>query len=479
MVKNKKVALVSLLGTESLTNQQNGFTVFNDLENLGMHYVAAIALQRDHECRIFHPYQRKNSSEEAITDAIIQYKPEIIGFSALTNTFPRASQMATEIKRNLPHSKVVFGSDHVGAYPSALLNNPAINIGVMGEGEDTFREILEEKPLDTIEGIAYVDGKDLKITTKRKRRKDRTELPFAFRDAEILSRSKVGAMMYPSLAKQTGTASFLFQFGCPLGCTYCTATTLYNSALTRSTPKHVVEEMLEVKNRFKVNTAMFTDLTFNLNTRESESLCAKINEAKTGIHWYAMIRPTSPSNQPLVKDSLLEHMAGAGCSKIGFGVESWEPNATRDFHRPTNLEEDYRILRKIDTLGIISKVFLMIGHPSETTKYYNDVIRTLKELAPDEVRVSFLTPFPGTELWKTMKNDLLTEDYSLYTTFHPVLKMNCISSEQLITERKRILQEYYQSSEFYKHVNLKTRQFPFLQESYTEFIGHLRNQKII
>jgi len=145
-----------------------------------------------------------------------------------------------------------------------------------------------------------------------------------------------------------------------------------------------------------------------------------------------------------------------------------------DYKRRTSLEQDFNLLRKLDSLGIISKVFLILGHPDETLAYYDEVVEKLKWMAPDEVRISFLTPFPGTELWNLMDHSrLLTTDYSQYTTFNPILRMKNLSPEELIEQRTRILKVYYGSEEFDRHVKAKVTANPHLNESFQEFYGTL------
>src|SRR3989344_5773525 len=330
MERKAKVALVSLLGSEHLGNRNN---VYNDLEPLGLLYIGGISQEGGCETKLFHPYQISNPSEEDISK---------------------------KVKSQLPDLKVIFGGDHIGTNPSDVMNGNVIDIGVYGEGEATFKEILEEKELNSIGGISFINEEKLIINPPRKRVNDRTSFPLPIRDEEILKAAKVGIMMYPPPSEQTGAASLLFQFGCPLGCTYCSATTLYGGKLTRTSVDLVVEEMKELKKRFGINTAMFTDLTFNLNHQLSEELCKNIEKENLGINWYALVRPTSPKNQPILRDSTIEAMISAGCSKIGFGIESFEESAMKDYHRPTSLDEDLRTLRKIDQEGGLTKVFLRV-----------------------------------------------------------------------------------------------------------------------
>ncbi len=478
----KKVALASLLGSEHLTESRKN--VYNDTEPLGLLYIGGVAKYYDHDVRIFHPYQKANPSEKLILEEISRFQPDILGMSSMTNTFNRSVKLAEEVKKNSPKTLIIFGGDHIGTNPSDVKSYPVIDIGVYGEGEETFKEILENKPLEEIQGISYINEEgELQINSPRKRVFDRTNIPLPLRDPEILKASKIGALMYPSVSEQTGAGSFLFQFGCPLRCSYCSATTLYGGELTMSSSEFLVNEMRNMREQFNMNTAFITDLTFNLKPWYSEEFCKKLSEAKLGLSWYALVRPTSPSNQPLLRNSTLEAMVKAGATKIGFGIESFEESAMKDYHRPTSLEEDERVLRKIDELEALSKVFLILGHPNETKEYYNKVIKTLKQLKPDEVRISYLTPFPGTPLWEELnsKNQKLitSTNYDDYTTFKPIMKMKNFSSDEVEDQRLRILREYYNSKEYKDHFRTKILRTPRYEQSFTEFHELLTSRDIL
>ncbi len=126
---------------------------------------------------------------------------------------------------------------------------------------------------------------------------------------------------------------------------------------------------------------------------------------------------------------------------------------------------------------MLSKIFLMIGHPDETPAYYDEVAEKLKWLAADEVRLSLITPFPGTELWNSIGEDgLLTTDYSKYTTFNPVLRMKHVSPDELIRQRKRILVAYYNSREFKDHAAEKVRKNPQLDRPFQELYARLKGK---
>ena len=68
----------------------------------------------------------------------------------------------------------------------------------------------------------------------------------------------------------------------------------------------------------------------------------------------------------------------------------------RHLHRKSGNEYVFQIARCMDELGMLSKAFLIIGHPAEDDDYYRHLGDYLAELGVDEIRMSFLTPFPGT-----------------------------------------------------------------------------------
>lgn len=479
-----KIALMSLLSSEQMRAREEGWHTFNDLEPFGLECVGAIAKQEGHDVKLFHPYQSANPTEQELTRNILSYRPDVLGISSLTNTFPRSMTIAREIKRNMPKVKVVLGGDHITSYPKDVENNPEIDIAVRGEGETTFRELLQNNFQNLeIPGIAYSKAGSLRLTPWRNRSLTRADFPRAIRDREILAKSRVGSLMFPSLSKQTGAASLMLNFGCPLGCTYCTETTVGKGKVGKDKPDNVVQEIGQLKQDFGVNTAMFTDLTFNLYSERAEELCKKLAKASLGVNWYSMLRVTSPNGTPLVKNSLLEAMVAGGASKIAFGIESTQNEAIRDYNRSVSIDEDERVLREIDRLGALSKVFLIIGHPKERRDYYDLIIQNLKRLTPDEVRISYITPFPGTEIWKskieTSEWKLTSKNWSEYTTFQQVLEMEHSTKGELDIQRKRILKEYYSSPEFERHWKQKISANPHLEQSYREFFEFLNTQKVI
>lgn len=128
----------------------------------------------------------------------------------------------------------------------------------------------------------------------------------------------------------------------------------------------------------------------------------------------------------------------------------------------------------MDDIGILTKAFMLIGHPMETQQYYQELSSYLTDLSPDEIRISFLTPFPGTRLWEKYKDQIIdTVEYNDFTSFRPTIRHPTFSSEELHTIRKRILVQYYSSVEYNQRVEEKIKRHPYFKDSFDEFAEHI------
>ncbi|MCD6310436.1 MAG: cobalamin-dependent protein, partial [Candidatus Eremiobacteraeota bacterium] len=137
---------------------------------------------------------------------------DIIGISSMSRYFPEAVRMAREIKagRDVP---VLLGGSHISALPDTLPD--CFDIGVIGEGEETFRELLilfKEKgeflpgDLARIKGISYHQAGEVVTTPARALITDLDNIPFPRRDLWDLS----NRVMWLSSSR-----------GCPFDCVFC------------------------------------------------------------------------------------------------------------------------------------------------------------------------------------------------------------------------------------------------------------------
>ena len=71
-----------------------------------------------------------------------------------------------------------MGGPHPSALPrETLLEFPVFDIAIKGEGEEVLLELLSDRKLEDIKGIAYKEGNDVLLTPQKERLKTLDILP--------------------------------------------------------------------------------------------------------------------------------------------------------------------------------------------------------------------------------------------------------------------------------------------------------------
>lgn len=453
------------------------FLRHSSVEPLAIEYLGAIAKTEGMEVKII---QQQHRSDQEVLQEIIDFSPQLVGFSVMTYNYPASLFLSKQIKEHNPEILTIFGGYHPSFSPE-IVKQKAIDFVIIGEGELTFRELLKsldgsEKNLGKIKGLAFYDGK-LHINKARERIRDLDSLPVPLRDSNILKECKISGLNSPPLSKQKCVVQVLYSRGCPHNCTFCCSPFMYGRKIYFRNPKKVADEMQEIKEKFGTNYFYFADLSFNLNKQRVIALCQEIKKRKLDTNWFCMCRVDN------IDEELLKNMKEAGCSRIGFGVDVLYEKTLKKVKPGQNITmgKTYNALELSNAMGIIVRTFIIIGYPWETRQDHEKAKEILKTLAIDEIRVGLLTPLPGSTIYEEFKREglILTDDLSRYTTDEYILKNPDFSPEEMAEFREKIFREFYQSKEYEKRKREKLKKYPHLKQSYDEFFEFLHEKGVL
>ena len=447
------------------------FTKHSCLEPLGIEYLGKMVQQNGYQVKIL---QQRELDRAKILKKVLEYSPDIVGISSMANGFNIAKYLAEQIKMHNHKVVTIYGGVHPSSNPQDIIGN-GIDITVIGEGEYTFIELL--KALDSsdniskVDGIAYCDD-GLKITKPRRRIENLDKIPFPLRDKSLLKDCKIYALMYPPPSEQENVCQILYSRGCTYNCSFCSSPNVWGNEVKYRSPQNVVAEIRDLQEQFNTNTLFFTDLTFNLNRKKVYALCDEILKQRIKIIWMAMCNLRG--NKELFKKMRL-----AGCTKIGFGIESPIYSSRRKLRKNENMQRIRETLEASNSIGIINRGYIMIGYPWDTKESIEHTFSILKNLQIDELKVSFFTPMPGTQAYQEFKSLLLTYDFSKYTTDEPILKIEGLSPIELIELRKAMVRDFYLSTQYEERRKKKSMRHPYLKKSYDDFFCFLYQKGIV
>ncbi|MBS3057066.1 MAG: cobalamin-dependent protein, partial [Candidatus Diapherotrites archaeon] len=128
-------------------------------------------------------YEPKEKITSEILSEIKKRDADIIGTTCLTTELREILELCREIKILKPDAKIIAGGIHPSLIPEELVfRNSPVDFAVMGEGEQTFLELVQAIRKDSnvagVKGIAWHKNSRLAKTPARPYIKDLDLLPF-------------------------------------------------------------------------------------------------------------------------------------------------------------------------------------------------------------------------------------------------------------------------------------------------------------
>lgn len=375
--------------------------------HLGLGYLTAYLRKQGGDCLVV---DGKFEGFSAATTAsrVLAHDPAIVGITMMTEDFGQAAEVAKRIKLARPSVTVVVGGPHPTAEPVETLQGDLnYDIAVAGEGEHALHELAltlvngpNSTDLGAIPGLAYRRNGQIAQTAVRPFLNLLDELPFPAWDAYAVTANT----RFPVI---TGR-------GCPFGCIFC-ARPYGNRARYRDVGS-VLDEVGYLIERFRCHHISFFDETFTLNRQRTERFLAGFLERgyHRRVHWDCETRVDR------VDRELLAKMKAAGCTGVGFGIESGNDEILKVVNKGITKAQARQSVKAAKEVGLFVQTYFILGYPFETRKTVRDTIRFARELDPSSAEFSLLTPLPGTQVYNWAREGtgglrLLSEDYRDYS----------------------------------------------------------------
>lgn len=418
-------------------------TLENTTPSFGLCCLAAVVRQKGFTPFIVEAGALQLSLNEAF-ERIIALRPGVVGFRASTISFNNAALLAARVKGYDKKIITLIGGPHVTATPTETFEKfPQFDAGVIGEGEETIVELLsvlgsfgmDEIRLESVAGIVFRRGNRVHITGKRPYIKDLDTLPMPAWDLleGFPDRYQPPLMSYKALP----VASMVTSRGCPFQCTFCDRSVFGNSY--RGYSAQYVSSMIEhLVERYGVKHLLFYDDLFAASEKRLTSICERMMERKLNVSWSCDARVNT------VTPEVLALMKKAGCWEIAYGIESGSQKILDLIGKDIKIDEIEAGVRLTHEAGIKVKGLFMMGHPGETRETIKETVALATRLPFDHINISKVTPFPGTELYKTAhKYGRFNADWGRMNALQFVFVPHGFTEEELEREYKNALKRFY------------------------------------
>lgn len=386
-------------------------------------------------------YTINNQKEEILAD-LFKRKPDIIGFSCYIWNFNLVQELLLELPKILPGRDIWLGGPEVSFEGPQLLSSWPMVTGIMaGEGEDTFKELLEYYCRKQAEGkkLTQIDGLILREGhTSPRKMLDINELPFLYENLENFKNK----IIYYESAR-----------GCPFRCSYCLSS-IDKTVRLRSMDK--VKRELQFFLDRKVPQVKFIDRTFNCNHQHAMEIWKYIRENDNGItNFHFEIAADIMTEE---ETGLLKAMR-PGLVQLEIGVQSTNEKTLHEINRYVNTEHIARVVGELkEGENIHIHLDLIAGLPFEDYDSFANSFNEVYAMKPEQLQLGFLKVLKGSPMAER------AQQYGIACQSRPpyeVLFTDWLSYEEVLRLKQveEMVEIYYNSNQFRRTVSVLERVF--------------------
>jgi anaerobic magnesium-protoporphyrin IX monomethyl ester cyclase len=406
----KKILLICPSGVMGAFSNSKLNVAVPKIPYLSLAMIASPLLAKGHEVQLL-DLSLCLDPKKSLASKLKKFNPNFVGITFTTTLFNEASEISAIIKSCNKNITIIGGGAHASSLPEETLKHSDIDIIVIGEGESTFLDIISQKKLEQIEGIAFKKAGAITRNKNRKLLENLDDLPFPA--WEIFDIKKYHS---PRLtAKKSPVGPLETSRGCVAGCTYCNKSVFERRFRAKSKDRVIKDIEHNLKHGFK--EIHIYDDCFSTNITRAKDICDEIIKRKLKFSWNL----SNGIRVDTIDEDLFRKMKKAGCYRVSFGVESGSQQILNNIKKGTNLSQlrtAFKLARKtgIETIG-----FFMIGLPGDTKETIKQTISFAKELKPDIPKIGITIPFPGTQLYHEWDKQgiIKSKDWRKYNYHNP------------------------------------------------------------
>ncbi len=330
---------------------------------------------------IFPPPLADTLGDRGLVEEILSRRPWMVAFTCYVWNIERTLWIAGELRRARPDLAVVLGGPEITQDNAWALAHPAVDYAVIGEGEQTFSELLQALGSGAGAGAGSIPG----LWSRGLGRLSAARRPLEDLDA-ICSPYLEGIL---NVADEE--AMFLeTSRGCAFRCKFCYYPKSYDATYFVSPEK--IAASLRHATEHGAKEIVILDPTLN-QRRDFADFLRLLAQHNTGRQWTCFGELRAEGIDAPQARLLRE----AGFTEVEVGLQSLDQQAQELMGRRVNLKAFERGARAMLDEGLTVRVDLILGLPGDTPDSVRRSIDYLhRSRLYSEVQVFNLSILPGT-----------------------------------------------------------------------------------
>ncbi len=367
-----------------------------------------------------------------ITELLSKVRFDVAAITGMPGDAPAIRDLCKGIRVTSPATAVVIGGWLASTYPHSLFN-PLVDFVVIGEGEETFPELIQHleknRPnleIHSVKGLYYQADDGFFHFTGKRPLVDLSKLGPPRRELFELYRKKItdDVRAMDVNGCENFKSPYLVQTsrGCNHRCDFCSVWPSFEGKVRRKSINQLEREFSLIANDAFVN---FVDDNFLMSGDAVLGIVRLLKEKNFNGEFVCFARADDIAGNP----KFIEALAGVGLKSVLIGFETFRNRDNESYSKGIQLGQREAAINVLHQNGVSVRGSFIID-PAWGREDFQEFADFMLASEIDSVTFSVLTPTPGTELYKKTRRLIVSCD-----DYHGILPTK-LSVEGFVAEVK-------------------------------------------
>ncbi len=263
--------------------------------------------------------------------------------------------------------------------------------------------------------------------------------------------------------------------GCPNKCKFCSITRMYGNSFRKFPIERVLRDLRSIRDA-GTKAVFFADDNISWDATHFRQVCQAISRnGLNDLTYVTQLSALSIAENP----EIVADMERANFRVAFVGFESMLPEALKGMKKPANPEINRQAAALLRRHHIAIFAGFIVGYPEDTRESVKKQFELIRQLKPDAIYASIMTPLPKTVLRQEMlEAGLVTnpDDYRRYDGFSANIRTNHLSQRELErTQKIEALRFCFYPSVVFNNTLLKDYMWEYLGDALKVITGAIRD----
>lgn len=379
---------------------------------------------------------------------IKEFEPQVVGITCLTSQFNNVKRLLDVIKKCNSKILCTVGGIHASSAPEDFSDTRADIISI-GLGKHSFLHIIKEFKKDGFDAdFTHIPGIAINNNGKLKYTKCLGEISYKeFMEEYFLgdimpNRELTDRYQYLIPDAQKRMHYLCTSMGCTNKCNFCYLWKMTNGKYFH---KEVDQIIKEIKTMDNYGVIRFADANTYGDMRRAEELFTRIKEE--GLNRNHIFMGDVRADAVVRTPEIIKLSVDAGLRLVVCGLEATSDEELEKYGKGSGVKEIVEGLKILNELGVRVNGNYIV-RPDYDERDFDRLRNFIEDNPIHNSTLTILTPFPGTEQWKELKDQIVIDDFDYYNLTNCVLKTK-LSEEQF----------YLQIAETYRTIDKSGKKY--------------------